>query len=238
MSAPNDPEGHEPAESPSWYSFVVWGEDRPPVPSTPRKAPTGAESLPRPFGDYELLGEVARGGMGVVYKARQHSLDRVVALKMIRDFHLADFQTVERFYQEARAAAALDHPGIVPIYEVGQHDGQHYFTMTLVEGTNLEAAVAQEGLPAPEAAAALVAAVAEAVEYAHRHGIIHRDLKPANILLEGRLSGLAGPGRPRVTDFGLAKHTEKISGLTAPGEVMGTPYYMAPEQARGDHRAI
>jgi eukaryotic-like serine/threonine-protein kinase len=235
MSGPNDPRHRAPAEPSSFFSFEICEDDRPSVPSTPRKAPTGAESLPRPFGDYELLGEVARGGMGVVYKARQHSLDRVVALKMIRDIHLADVQTVERFYQEARAAAALDHPGIVPIYEVGQHDGQHYFTMALVEGTNLETAVRQEGLPAPEAAAVLVAAVADAVEYAHEHGVIHRDLKPANILLEGRLGGAA---RPRVTDFGLAKNIEKMSGLTAPGEVMGSLHYMAPEQARGDHRVI
>jgi eukaryotic-like serine/threonine-protein kinase len=237
MSGSNDPTRRKPAEPSSSFSFVISEEDRPSVPSPPRKAPTSG-SLPRPFGDYELLEEVARGGMGVVYKARQRSLDRIVALKMIRDSHLADDQTVERFHQEARAAATLDHPGIVPIYEVGQHDGQHYFTMALVEGTNLEAAVRQEGLPAPEAAAVLVAAVADAVEYAHRHGVIHRDLKPANILLEGRLGGVAGPGRSRVTDFGLAKHTEKWSGLTAPGEVMGTPCYMAPEQARGDHRAI
>ncbi len=226
MSGPNDTMRPGPAEHFSAPSPVSSGEDLP------------FGKLPCFFGDYELLEELGHGGMGIVYKARQRSLNRIVALKMIRDSRLAQGQTVERFYPEARAAAALDHPGIVPIYGVGQHDGRHYFTMALVEGTNLEAAVRQEGPPTPEAAAALVAAVADAVEYAHRHGVIHRDLKPENILLEGRLCGAAGPDRPRVTDFGLAKHTGEVSGLTGPGEVMGTPDYMAPEQARGDHRAI
>jgi eukaryotic-like serine/threonine-protein kinase len=187
---------------------------------------------------YELLGELGRGGMGVVYRARQRSLGRVVALKMIRDSRLADDLTVQRFYQEARAAAALDHPGIVPIYEVGQSDGQHYYTMALVEGPSLAAAVRRDGLPAPEVAAALVAAVADAAEYAHRHGVVHRDLKPENILLEGKLGGAAGPARPRVTDFGLARHAGGEVRLTAPGGLMGTPCYMAPEQARGEHGAV
>jgi eukaryotic-like serine/threonine-protein kinase len=226
MSGPNDTPRPGPTEHFSAHTSAASEED------------LAFGKLPCFFGDYELLEELGRGGMGTVYKARQRSLNRVVALKMIRDSRLAHGQILERFYREARAAAALDHPGIVPIYQVGQHDGKHYFTMALVEGTNLEAAVRQEGPPAPEAAAALVAAVAEAVEYAHRHGVIHRDLKPENILLEGRLCGAAGQDRPRVTDFGLAKHTGEESGLTGPGEVMGTPGYMAPEQAQGDHRAV
>src|SRR5262245_24855764 len=235
MSGPNDSarrgatdhfSAHPSAVSGEDLAFAVSGED------------LAFGKLPCFFGDYELLEELGRGGMGIVYKARQRSLNRVVALKIIRDSRLAHGDTLNRFYREARAAAALDHPGIVPIYQVGQHGGPPHFAMALVEGTDLKAAVRQEGPPAPEAAAALVAAVADAVEYAHRHGVIHRDLKPENILPEGRLCGPAGPGRPRVTDFGLAKHTGEESGLTGPGEVMGTPSYMAPEQARGDHRAI
>jgi tRNA A-37 threonylcarbamoyl transferase component Bud32 len=234
MSGPNDPTRHRADD----YIHFFLEENPSFAAGAPCEAPSEARSLPRRFGDYELLEEVGRGGMGVVYRARQRSLARVVALKMIRDSRLAAGQTVDRFYKEARAAAALDHPGIVPIYEVGQSDGQHYFTMALVEGPNLEDAACQDGLPSPQVAAVLVAAVADAVEYAHQHGVIHRDLKPENILLEGRLSAASGPGRPRVTDFGLAKHTAGESGLTAPGEILGTPSYMAPEQARGDHRAI
>src|SRR5262249_47152571 len=131
MSGPNDPTRQEPVEPSSRFSFAIGEEDWLGVSSTPRRVMTLAESLPRLFGDYELLEQLGRGGMGVVYGARQRSLDRVVALKMTRDSRLADDLIVERFYREARAAAALDHPGIVPIYEVGQHDGQHYFTMAL-----------------------------------------------------------------------------------------------------------
>src|SRR5262249_32936238 len=200
----NEPNYRPPAEDLSVPSLVISGIELP------------FGTLPRRFGDYELLGGLGRGGMGVVYKARQLSLNRVVALKMIRDSCLARGETVVRFYQEARAAAALDHPGIVPIFEVGQHDGQHYFTMPLVEGTTLEAAVRQEGLPAPEAAAALVAAVADAVEYAHRHGGIHRDLKPENILLEGRLGGVARPRRPPGAELRPGKPTPEDRGPAPP----------------------
>ncbi|MFI5455622.1 MAG: protein kinase [Isosphaerales bacterium] len=179
----------------------------------------------RYFGDYELLHEIARGGMGVVYRARQMSLNRPVALKMILAGQLAGDTEVRRFYTEAEAAANLDHPGIVPIYEVGQHEGQHFFSMGFVEGQSLSQRLADGPLPAREAAE-LIRRVSEAIEYAHRQGVIHRDLKPANILLDRN-------GNPRVTDFGLAKKVQGDSGLTGSGQIMGTPSYMPPEQAGG-----
>jgi WD40 repeat protein/tRNA A-37 threonylcarbamoyl transferase component Bud32 len=185
----------------------------------------------RYFGDYELLEEIARGGMGVVYKARQVNLKRIVALKLILAGQLAGAQEVERFHAEAEAAAKLDHPGIVPIFEVGQHEGQHYFSMAFVEGESLAHHVAR-GVMEPREAAVLMERVAEAIAYAHTEGVIHRDLKPANILLDKG-------GTPRVTDFGLAKQVEDESqGLTATGQVLGTPSYMAPEQAQGDNARI
>jgi serine/threonine protein kinase/WD40 repeat protein len=179
----------------------------------------------RYFGDYELLEEIARGGMGVVYKARQLSLNRTVALKMILAGQLAGEADVKRFYREAEAAANLDHPGIVPIFEIGQHDGQHYFSMGFVEGTSLSTKLAVGPLP-PRDAAALLKQIAEAVQYAHEHGVIHRDLKPGNVLLDKQ-------GRPRVTDFGLAKRVQSASDLTGTGQILGTPSYMPPEQAAG-----
>jgi WD40 repeat protein len=189
-------------------------------------------SLPRVryFGDYEIIREIARGGMGVVYQARQVSLNRPVALKMILAGQLADEVDVRRFYTEAEAAANLDHPGIVPIYEVGQHEGQHYFSMGFVEGQSLSQRVAEGPLPSREAAALMVK-VTLAIEYAHFRGVIHRDLKPGNILLDTN-------GQPRVTDFGLAKKLESDSGLTGSGQIMGTPSYMPPEQAGGNRGAV
>ena len=184
----------------------------------------------RSFGDYELLHEVARGGMGVVFRARQISLNRIVALKMILTGRLASEQDIRRFRTEAEAAAQLDHPGIVPIYEVGQHEGQHYFSMGFVEGESLAQRVADGPLPARQAAD-LVRQVAEAVHFAHEHGVIHRDLKPANILIDAR-------GRPRITDFGLAKAIREDRGLTTTGQILGTPSYMPPEQASGRIDAI
>ena len=179
----------------------------------------------RYFGDYEIIREIARGGMGVVFQARQTSLNRPVALKMILAGQLANETDVRRFYIEAEAAANLDHPGIVPIYEVGQHEGQHYFSMGFVEGESLAQRLATGPLP-PREAAALLVKVAQAIEYAHQRGVIHRDLKPANILIDAN-------GNPRVTDFGLAKKVEDDSGLTGSGQIMGTPSYMPPEQAGG-----
>ncbi|MCY2992212.1 MAG: serine/threonine-protein kinase [Planctomycetota bacterium] len=177
------------------------------------------------FGDYELLEKIAQGGMGVVYKARQISLHRIVALKMILAGQLASDAEVARFRTEALAAADLDHPGIVPVYQVGQYAGQHYFTMGYVAGPSLAAKLAMGPLE-PRDAAALVRTVTEAVEYAHQRGVIHRDLKPANILLDQA-------GRPRVTDFGLAKRISSDSHLTATGQALGTPSFMPPEQAAG-----
>jgi peroxiredoxin/tetratricopeptide (TPR) repeat protein len=160
--------------------------------------------------------------MGVVFKARQVSLNRIVALKMILAGRLASPEQVRRFRLEAEEAGRLDHPHIVPIYQVGEHQGQHYFSMKLVDGGSLQGQVGRL-TRAPFAAARLVAAVARAVHYAHQHGILHRDLKPGNILVDSR-------GQPHVTDFGLAKHLEG-GGATQSGVILGTPGYMAPEQA-------
>jgi hypothetical protein len=163
--------------------------------------------------------------MGVVYRARQVSLGRIVALKMILAGQFAGETEVRRFHAEAQAAGSLDHPGIVPVFEVGQHDGHHFLAMAFVDGPSLDARLQAGPLP-PREAAALVRQVAEAVSAAHDHGIIHRDLKPHNILLDH-------DGRPRVTDFGLAKRLDGGSELTGTGQVLGTPSYMAPEQASG-----
>ncbi|MHB1560835.1 MAG: WD40 repeat domain-containing serine/threonine protein kinase, partial [Isosphaeraceae bacterium] len=184
----------------------------------------------RYFGDYELIGEIARGGMGVVYRARQISLNRTVALKMILAGQFAGPDEIRRFHLEAEAAAGLEHPGIVPIYEAGEFEGQHYFSMGFVEGSSLANRVASGPLPSREAVS-LTRKVAEAIQYAHDRGVIHRDLKPQNVLLDR-------DGKPRVTDFGLAKRVEADEGLTASGAVMGTPSYMPPEQAAGDVRAV
>jgi eukaryotic-like serine/threonine-protein kinase len=192
------------------------------------------DGRPRLLGDYEVVRELARGGMGVVYEARQVSLQRSVALKMILGGQLSSEDSVRRFYREARAAAGLDHPNIVPIYEVGHCEGHHFFTMALVNGPSLAVTVRQEGPLAPVHAAGVLVMLAEAVDYAHRRGIIHRDLKPENVLLDG---GASGQWRPRVTDFGLAR-TEEAVGQTVSGQVMGTPSYMAPEQARGEQQSI
>jgi formylglycine-generating enzyme required for sulfatase activity/tRNA A-37 threonylcarbamoyl transferase component Bud32 len=178
------------------------------------------------FGDYELLEEIARGGMGVVFKARQKRLNRLVALKMIAAGELADAEQVKRFYAEAEAAAKLDHSGIVPIYEVGEASGQHFYSMAFMAGKSLNEIVKQDGPLPPRQAAELMKSAAIAVEYAHEHGIIHRDIKPQNILLDER-------GQPRVTDFGLAKHVQRSQDLTIEGQVMGTPSFMPPEQAKG-----
>ncbi len=184
----------------------------------------------RYFGDYEIIREIARGGMGVVFEARQVSLSRKVALKMILAGQLANDTDVRRFYTEAEAAANLDHPGIVPIFEVGQHEGQHYFSMGFIEGQSLSQRLAQGPLLTREAAD-LIRRVSEAIEYAHQRGVIHRDLKPANVLLDQN-------GNPRVTDFGLAKRVQGESGLTGSGQIMGTPSYMPPEQAGGERGGV
>ncbi len=183
-----------------------------------------AEPL-RSFGDYELVEEVARGGMGVVYRARQVSLNRVVALKMILAGQFASGDDVRRFHTEAEAVANLDHVGIVPIYEVGQHEGQHYFTMGFIEGQSLHARLKLGPLKAHDAAK-MVKRIAEAIAYAHRRGFLHRDLKPGNVLIDAS-------GEPKLTDFGLAKKLQDDMHLTTTGEILGTPNYMSPEQAAG-----
>jgi WD40 repeat protein/tRNA A-37 threonylcarbamoyl transferase component Bud32 len=177
------------------------------------------------FGDYLLQGEIARGGMGVVYKARQRSLKRVVALKQILRGSLASEEEVRRFRTEAEAAATLSHPHIVPIYEIGEHGGQQYFTMELIEGGNLAGNVQQYRADL-KAAAILVVQIARAIEYAHQRGVLHRDIKPSNILIDSY-------GKPHVTDFGLARRLEQDSSLTQTGAFLGTPNYMAPEVASG-----
>jgi predicted Zn finger-like uncharacterized protein len=181
--------------------------------------------VPEGLGDYDLLEVIARGGMGVVYKARQRSLNRIVALKLIRSGELAHETDVARFRVEAEAAAQLDHPGIVPVYEVGEFEGQQFLSMAYLEGGSLAARMNDGPLPPAEACRHL-RSIAEAIQFAHHRGVIHRDLKPQNILLDHQ-------GVPRVTDFGLAKNLNVDSGLTVTGQIMGTPSYMSPEQATG-----
>ncbi len=201
-----------------------------PANSGPRGAPPSRATAPasgnlRYFGDYELLDEIARGGMGVVWRARQTSLNRVVAVKMILAGRLAAAEDVKRFHTEAEAAAQLKHPNIVAIHEIGEHEGRHYYSMDFIEGKNLSQFI--EGNPVTvRQAAEWLQAIAGAVQFAHQRGVLHRDLKPQNILVDAE-------GRPHVTDFGLAKNLQADSGVTQTGAVMGSPSYMAPEQARG-----
>lgn len=182
------------------------------------------------FGDYELLEEVSRGGMGVVYRARELRLNRIVALKMILAGELAGDDEVRRFRIEAEAAARLEHPCIVPIHEVGSVGNQHFYTMSFVEGAGLNQ-FREHGIGDSTRAARIIQQVAEAVDYAHLHGIVHRDLKPANVLLDE-------DGCPRITDFGLAKLADAGEELTRTGQILGTPGYMAPEQAAGECNKI
>jgi hypothetical protein len=182
--------------------------------------------VPRRFGDYELLGELARGGMGVVYRARQISLNRVVALKMILSGQFASESEIRRFRAEALAAAHLDHPNIVPIFEVGRHQGHAFFSMKLIGGGNLAHRLGRYR-DDHEETARLMATIASAIHHAHRKGLIHRDLKPSNILIDEL-------GQPLIADFGLVKRASDASSLTASGALLGTPAYMAPEQISGD----
>src|SRR4029077_10279027 len=177
------------------------------------------------LGDYELLEEICRGGQAVVFRTRQKSLNRIVALKVIGLGQWATKAHLKRFRIEAEAAASLDHPCIVPIYEVGERDGQCYFSMKFIEGGQLDEVVKQTPISIRRAVE-LIAKVARTVHYAHEHGILHRDIKPGNILLDVQ-------GEPHLTDFGLARLVESESTVTRTLEVLGTPSYMAPEQAGG-----
>ncbi|MBY0512621.1 MAG: serine/threonine protein kinase, partial [Gemmataceae bacterium] len=248
-----------------WAVAQFAGLARPPKPApqptgtfTPGRAADlttadAAPGLPRDFGDFELLAELGRGGMGVVYQARQKSLDRVVALKMVREAHLATDADRARFRTEAEAAARLKHPNIVTVHEVGTVGGQAYFCMEFVDGPTLAERVRDGGPLPPREAARLVGVIARAVQHAHSAGILHRDLKPSNVLLAGvgiRDSGFGGTQNargssvlnpesriptpePKVSDFGLAKKLDAAESLTRTGAVVGTPAYMSPEQAGG-----
>ncbi len=205
------------------------------LPGVPGLEPGDGDNLPagatvRYFGDYEIHRELGRGGMGVVYEARQASLNRPVALKMVKAGLLAGDDELRRFQNEVEAVALLDHPGIVPVYEVGKYDGQHYFSMKLVPGGSL-VPLLERYKADPKAAARLAAELAEAVAHAHACGILHRDLKPANILVDDH-------GHPHVTDFGLAKKVEADVELTQSGAILGTPAYMSPEQVTGRRGSI
>jgi hypothetical protein len=211
-----------------------------PLPDFASEDPPRSNNV-RYFGDYELLERIGRGGMGIVYKARQRSLNRLVALKMISSGEFASPSAVQRFKIEAEAAAKLDHPNIVPIYEIGMHRGQHFFSMGLIEGPNLAEKIREAefrvgfgsksfGKSAESrhqhSVAHMMADIARCVHYAHQRGVLHRDLKPSNILLDSK-------GNPHLTDFGLAKILEQDFSLTKPGEMIGTPSYLSPEQAEG-----
>jgi eukaryotic-like serine/threonine-protein kinase len=195
-----------------------------------RRPGTGAaRQARRDFGEFELLNEIATGGMGIVYKARHKRLNRIVALKTIHPSVLEPKNdVVRRLRIEARVVAALDHPNIVPLYEIGQEGGYPYLILKLMTGGDLERHVPRL-CRKPRAAARLMAKVARTVHYAHLHGVLHRDLKPSNILLDAR-------GEPHLTDFGLAKCIETHNGMTQTGLILGTPSYMAPEQVRGRQR--
>src|SRR5947207_1586114 len=182
------------------------------------------------LGDYELLEEIGRGGQGVVFRARQKNLNRIVALKVISLGQWASKAHLKRFRLEAEAAARLEHPGIVPIHEVGEGDGSCYFSMKFVEGGQLDEVVKQSPMSVRRAAE-LIAKVARTVHYAHEHGILHRDIKPGNILLDQK-------SEPHLTDFGLARLVESENSVTQTLDVLGTPSYMAPEQAVGNNAAV
>ena len=190
---------------------------------TERFQSTAADSQPpRQLGDFELGAELGRGGMGIVYRARQRSLGRDVAVKIILRGALASPAEQARFQAEAAAIAQLDHPQIVPIYDVGIADGYQYFGMKLIDGQTFATKIAEGPLPERNAVE-LVMAVARAIQYAHQQGVIHRDLKPANILLDQL-------GQPHVSDFGLAKQVDATASLTQTGAILGTPAYMAPNK--------
>ncbi|MCX7703897.1 MAG: serine/threonine protein kinase, partial [Planctomycetota bacterium] len=183
------------------------------------------------FGNYEIVEKVAQGGMGIVYKARQKGLDRIVALKVLLGGEAAAEEMIKRFYNEAKAIAKLRHPNIVTIHEVSEFEGKHFFTMDFIHGESLRHIIlTKRRLPVP-VALTIAQKIADALQYAHEHGVAHRDIKPENILIDET-------GEPMITDFGLAKDIEMDPNMTRAGVVMGTPAYMSPEQARGEHSKI
>ncbi|MBC8869578.1 MAG: protein kinase [Planctomycetes bacterium] len=204
---------------------AVGSHSRDEVPDEQDDAPSTTLELPCRFGDYELLEELGRGGMGVVYRARQIGQDHEVAVKMILRGQLASAEDRERFRAEAEAASRLDHPGIVPVHEVGELDGRPYFSMKYIRGPTLSQLLADGPLP-PRETAGILDAVSRAIHFAHQNGVLHRDLKPSNILIDE-------DGQPHLTDFGLAKRITDAVSITKSGAVLGTPAYMAPEQAAG-----
>jgi predicted Ser/Thr protein kinase len=220
-------ENDEPTLPPTAAAQSQWATRGPDHPTAhfDQSRPAAALKLPQMFGEYELLAEVARGGMGVVYRARQTALGRVVALKMILAGRLANAADVLRFRTEAEAAARLQHANIVNVFDVGEIDGQHFFTMEFIEGVSLSEKLASGPLPS-RAAAGYVRRIARAVHYAHKQDIIHRDLKPSNVLIDES-------DEPHITDFGLAKRLGDGSDQTRTGTILGTPSYMSPEQAQG-----
>src|SRR5256884_6667848 len=191
---------------------------------------TSAAELLGELGDYDLLEEVGRGGQGVVFRARQKSLNRTVALKVIGLGQWATKAHLKRFRLEAEAAASLDHPCIVPIYEVGEREGSCYFSMKFIDGGQLDEVTKRTPISTRNAAE-LIAKLARTVHYAHEHGILHRDIKPGNILVDTK-------GEPHLTDFGLARLLETKSTVTHTMDVLGTPSYMAPEQASGRNEQL
>src|SRR5438128_701947 len=202
----------------------------PQAPASPRSSPR--ITPPPTFGDYELLGELGRGGQGVVYRARHRGLGRVVALKTIPPAHLSSAHARDRFILEASTTSRLDHPNIVPIYEVGERDGFCFYSMKLVEGGgNLAQKISDFGFRISDfrASAKLLATVAHAIHHAHQRGVLHRDLKPSNVLLDQE-------HEPHVSDFGLARLTDEDSSLTLSQALIGTPAYLAPEVATGGAR--
>src|SRR5437667_1861196 len=204
--------------------------DQPNAAAVHSKKAAHAATMLGELGDYELLEEIGRGAQGVVFRARQKSLNRTIALKVISLGQWASKAHLKRFRREAEAAASLDHPSIVPIYEVGERDGSCYFSMTFVEGGQLDEVVRRTPMSIRQAVE-LIAKVARTVHYAHKHGILHRDIKPGNILLDAK-------GEPHLTDFGLARLVESESSVTHTLDILGTPSYMAPEQAVGNNTAV
>jgi serine/threonine-protein kinase len=221
------PAGTAPSGCPGCSLRLALSPETASTPPPVAPAPPGLKS--RFFGDYELLDEIARGGMGVVFRARQMGLNRLVALKMVQSHHLLSDEARLRFQVEIEAVAQLHHPHIVSLYESGEQDGTHFFTMRLVEGGDLASALGSNR-PLRERIQLLVK-VCRAVHYAHQRGILHRDLKPSNILVDDQ-------GEPHVADFGLAKSLGQDTGFTFTSSVLGSPNYMAPEQATGKTRQL